>query len=221
MSNAAIVADDHELFRAALSELLKSTFGFSNVFQAGSLDEGIEHLGASDAITFASFDLSMPSMEGAASLHSIREIYPKMRLAVVTASERREDILAALGAGVNGFIPKSLGIVEVSKALRSIIGGQIYVPAALAAANTLTAPAVAIAKQEPASSRPNELLSPRQNDVLALMAQGLTNKEIARHLRLAEGTVKVHVNALYRALGAHNRVSAVAAMQRLELKTSA
>lgn len=219
MSNAAVVSDDHELFRSALSELLKGTFGFSSVFQAGSLDEGIEHLGASDAITFASFDLYMPGMEGATSLHSIREIYPKVHLAVVTASERREDILAALGAGVNGFIPKSLGIVEVRQALRSIIGGQIYVPAALAAANALASPA-ATAKREPVPFRSNELLSPRQNDVLALMAQGLTNKEIARHLRLAEGTVKVHVNALYRALGAHNRVSAVAAMQRLELKPS-
>lgn len=219
MSNAAIVADDHELFRAALSELLKNTFGFSNVFQAGSLDMGIELLSASDTITFASFDLSMPGMEGAASLHSIREFYPNVRLAVVTASERREDILAALGAGVNGFIPKSLGIVEVRQALRSIIDGQIYVPAALAAANALASPVVARPKQKPPALRSNELLSPRQNDVLALMAQGLSNKEIARHLHLAEGTVKVHVNALYRALGAHNRVSAVTAMQRLELKT--
>lgn len=213
-ADTAIVADDHEIFCSALGELLKKEFGFKQVLLASSLDEVIECLGQNPRISFACLDLSMPGVDGAASLHGIREIYPKTTIAVVTASERREDILAALGAGVHGFVPKSLGIQEVSRALRSILSGQIYVPAALAAASVRD-----LSEEHTVTLRDVSsvgYLSPRQSDVLRLMAQGLSNKEIARSLRLAEGTVKVHVNALYRALGAHNRVSAVAAMARLD-----
>lgn len=196
-------------------ELLKRDFNFKTIIEAASLDEAIDQLGRVPDITFASLDLSMPGMNGAASLLEIREIYPEVRIAVVTASERREDILTALDAGVHGFVPKTLGIQEASKAFRLILSGHIFVPAALAI------PARKPCSEEGPSPSPDPVakfagLSPRQKDVLNLMSQGLSNKEIARNLDLAEGTVKVHVNALFRALGAHNRVSVVAALARFE-----
>lgn len=213
----AVIADDHELFRSALIELLKRDFNFKGILEAASLDEAIDHLGRVAGVTFASVDLTMPGMNGAASLHGIRDVYPDVCIAVVTASERRADILTALEAGVHGFVPKTFGIQEVSKAFRLILSGQIFVPAALAITQFKVG-------SEEASPPGLDLatkwdgLSPRQKDVLNLMCHGLSNKEIARKLDLAEGTVKVHVNALFRALGAHNRASVIAAMAKRELR---
>ena len=211
---SALVADGHELFRAALAEFLRREFNFRLVIETSSLDEAIEHLGKTPDIALATIDLRMPGMAGAASLHGIRQVYPDLKLAVVTCSERREDVLLALDAGANGFIPKAFGTAELGSALRLILEGQIFVPASLA-----TSQASGVAARKPVAPPAPEPklngLSPRQKNVLDLMALGKSNKEIARDLHLAEGTVKVHVNALYRALGAHNRVSAVAAMSRL------
>lgn len=212
---SAIIADDHELFRAAMVELFKRAFNFKEILEAASLDEALDLLGRVPSVTFAALDLAMPGMNGTQSLAGIREVFPEVRIAVVTASERREDILSALGAGVHGFIPKTLGIQEASNAFRLILSGHIFVPAALAT------PPPKLSSEDippPISDAVAKFagLSPRQKDVLTLLSQGLSNKEIARSLELAEGTVKVHVNALFRALGAHNRVSVVAALARLE-----
>lgn len=209
----AVIADDHELFRAALAEILKRDLGFTKVIEASSLDEAIGCLASNCDVTFVSLDLSMPGMEGQGSLHGIREVYPDLRLAVVSGSERREDILAALAAGVHGYIPKTLRISQIASAVRTVIEGNIFVPAILS--HQAKALPLAPEPRRPADvGRKAPALSPRQADVLALMAEGKSNKEIARELNVAEGTVKVHVNALFRVLGAHNRMSAVAAMSR-------
>lgn len=218
----AIVADEHELFRLALAELLVREGLFSSVYQAATYEEAVRHLEGNQGVVFVGLDLAMPGMNDFRSFQYIRAAHPDVRLAVISASEGREGILRALGAGVHGYIPKSLRIREIVDAIRMVLDGKLFVPATLANAVAYAGDGnSANDTDHPGSGHrpslgtlPVGTLSARQAEVLGLIALGNSNKEIARCLRLAEGTVKVHVNALYRTLGVHNRVSAITAMAK-------
>jgi len=203
----ALVADDHELFRAGIAAMLKRDLGFRDVIEVGSLDEALFHLGRSSDVTLASFDLAMPGVKNAGSFKIVREMFPTIRSAVISASSRHDDILQALGAGMHGFIPKVLRIPEIVRALRLVLEGHVYVPWSLTDVRPVLSVKRFAIEPSPVSSK--AVLTPRQSDVLRLMSEGKSNKEIARLLSLAEGTVKVHTNALFRALGVHNRSGAV------------
>lgn len=198
----AVVADDHGMYRMGLAFTLKDRLGFDAVEEAASLDEALDKLGEAENVALALFDLSMPGMESAASLAAVRECYPTLAIAVVSGSENRADVLGALAAGVNGFVPKRLAEDELVAALEAIVGGAIFVPATLATA----APARPAEPAHPDLAR----LTPRQRDVLGLLVEGHSNKEIARALELGHGTVKIHLAALFRHLGVRNRAAAVA-----------
>jgi DNA-binding NarL/FixJ family response regulator len=128
-------------------------------------------------------------------------------IAVVSGSVSRQDILAALGVGVHGYIPKALGPAELVRALEVVLAGQIYVPPMLAKAASETA-APPSAGEPPADAMSR--LTPRQREVLQALISGRSNKEIARQLGLGEGTVKIHVAALLRTLQLPNRAAAAA-----------
>ncbi|MCP8937231.1 response regulator transcription factor [Alsobacter sp. SYSU M60028] len=207
----ALIADDDAFFRMALSAILTARLGVREVLEAGSLDEAVERLSAHPEVTFALFDLAMPGMDSAASLRGVRDCFPKIKVAVVSGSQRRGDILAALEAGAHGYVPKSLGVVELPNALRRIMDGAIFVPPSLAELPAAEKPAA-----EPgAGPACPEGLTPRQRDVLELLVRGLSNKEIARTLDIGEGTVKVHMAALFRGLGVSTRAAAAAVGARL------
>lgn len=211
----ALIADDDAFFRIALSAILTRQLGFETVLEAGSLDDALDLLGTRPDIGLALFDLSMPGMKQAASLSAVRECAEHVTLAVVSGSTARQDILGALAAGVHGYIPKALGPTELVRALQMIIAGQIYVPPVLAhgaAADPAAPPAGGSGDPgRDALAR----LTQRQRDVLQELISGRSNKEIARHLGLGEGTVKIHVAALLRALQLPNRAAAAAFGARL------
>ena len=210
--NALLIADDDEYFRFVLRTIATDDLGFLEVIETASLDEAIEQLSKRPDITLALIDLIMPGMESAASLRAIRECFDHLKVVVVSSSNRREDILMALKSGVHGYITKELGAKELVGALRQILDGRIFVP-----------PSIAILPRDPAGQEtvlraiPTQLsanvsgLTPRQRDVLALVVEGKSNKEIARALSLGEGTVKVHMSALFRSLRVTNRASAAVA----------
>jgi DNA-binding NarL/FixJ family response regulator len=159
------------------------------------------------------FDLAMPGMEGAASLRAVRECFPTIRAAVVSASSSRQTILRALEAGVHGYVPKNLGVAEFPRALQLILDGVLYVPISLADVSPLeeaAEPTVKLTVDVIADG-----LTPRQRDVLQLLVRGHSNKEIARLLGLSEGTVKVHMAAVFRRLGVASRSAAAVAGARL------
>jgi DNA-binding NarL/FixJ family response regulator len=204
----ALVADDHELFRSGFSIMLKRDCGFGEVIETNTLDEALQVLGERVDITFATLDLAMPGMQSALSLQSVREIFPDLCVAVVTGSRRREDILAALAAGAHGYVLKSWSATEIAEAIQTILSGRIFVPRSLAelpredfsqAVRNFALP-----------TTPAVHLTQRQQEVLHLIRNGKSNKEIARLLNLTESTVKVHTNGLYRALGVRNRSGAAA-----------
>jgi DNA-binding NarL/FixJ family response regulator len=212
----ALVADDDEFFRMALRSILTTQLGFSTVIETASYDEAVERLSEAEDVGLALFDLAMPGMESAASLRAVRECFPGIQAAVVSASTRRADVLLALEAGAHGYVPKSLGVAELARALRAITEGTIFVPAFIAELAALGGEGGSPLTAGPArSEHPDPTLTTRQRQVLNHLVAGRSNKEIARALNLGEGTVKVHVAALFRVLGVTSRAAAAAAGARL------
>jgi len=199
-----LVADDHEVFRIGLVQLLRSSLKIKRFLEAESLLEVTDHLKDQD-LALAIIDLRMPGMTGAKDLERIRRQRPDVQIVVVSASESREDILDALEAGVHGYIVKNQHTDQLIAKLRYILSGEIYVPPSLA-------------EQQPVSDRAQRVdkrLSGRQHQVLKGLVEGKSNKEIAKGLNVAEGTVKMHLVALYRVLGATNRAHAAALGRQL------
>jgi DNA-binding NarL/FixJ family response regulator len=211
VSSPALIADDDEFFRMALRTLLTANLEFREVIETSSLDDALRALDERIGISLALFDLDMPGMRSAASLRAVRECFPDMRIAVVSASGKRRDMLAALEAGVHGYVPKSLGAGELSRALRLIVDGVIYVPSSISV--------VGNDDDEQSAQLSSRLspdhLSPRQKQVLELLVHGKSNKEIARALQLSEGTVKVHMAAVFRLLSVTTRAAAAVAGSEL------
>lgn len=131
-SGVALIADDDEFFRIALGFILKSKLRFTEIIETGSLDEAIERLSEREDVSLALFDLAMPGMQSVASLAAVRDVHPDLKVAVVSASSRRSDILSALTAGINGYVPKGLGATDLAEAVRAILNGSVYVPPSIA-----------------------------------------------------------------------------------------
>ena len=208
MTMRALIADDHELFRSGLRQLLEDVLGATEVREAETLDQAIEILtneGAGDLILV---DLRMPGMSGAEALSALRDGFPEAKVAVVSAWEERAEIIQALSAGVHGYIPKSLSSTEIAAAIRQVLDGQIYVPVALGRRE----PGVAVAASAHAVPGSDKLTG-RQREVLNELLKGQASKEIARSLDIAEGTVKIHLAAIYRALGVRTRAEAIAKLK--------
>jgi DNA-binding NarL/FixJ family response regulator len=192
-----LIADDHPLVRDALARTVQQLSPEVRVSQAGDL-EGLLHLAAQGDADLALVDLNMPGMDGLAGLRRLREVAPTLPVVVASGQEDAATIRAVLAAGAVGFIPKSERSEVLLGALRLVQSGAVYVPARLLDA---APPAPA-----PAST---SALTPRQLDVLRCLCRGEPNKVIARELALTEGTVKIHIAAILRALQARNRTEAV------------
>lgn len=204
----ALIADDHGLYRTGLGLLLRDSLGIDEVIEVASFDEALDRLAAKPEIRLALFDLSMPGMGGPESLGALRQTYPALRIAIVSGSENRDDVIRAISAGLAGFIPKNLSGQDITDALRAVLEDRIYVPRLVSAAVTAARlPQPLAGKTSAASSSPVSLesLTPRQRDVLASLSRGLSNKQIAHELDIAEGTVKIHLAALFAHFGARNR----------------
>jgi len=140
----------------------------------------------------------------------LRLLRPDAQVVVLSASDSRKDILEALSAGAHGYIVKNQNMSQLVERLRHVLSGEIYVPAVLA--ELLPGPVEAM-DLNPQPER--KALSGRQHEVLKGLIEGKSNKEIARALNVAEGTVKIHLAALFRVLGATNRAHAVAIGKQL------
>lgn len=214
-----LIADDDAYFRMAVGAILTRQFGFSRIVEAGSLDEAMECLGENTDVCAALFDLSMPGMSTPSDLRAVRESFPQARVAVVSGSNSRRDILLALEAGVHGYVPKSLGIAELTGALQAVFDGNLYVPSSLAEVDAHSEDTVSghAEQSEPEENASAHALTRRQQDVLDLLVQGKSNKQIAISLKLSEGTVKIHLAAIFRYFGVNNRAAAAVAGARPSL----
>ena len=219
-----LLADDHSLIRSGLrSELaaLATAIDFVEAWDVASLRQMFEQHRDLD---LALVDLTMPGMQGARTITALRTDYPTIPLIVVSGVDSGAEVQAVLRAGASGYIPKSEMAQVMLQAIRLVLAGGQYLPPQLMSMREdhgqelspagVTAAQSSTARQAVDVSR-LELLSPRQKEVFALLAKGLSNKLIARQLDIAEGTVKSHVATIFDVLHVHNRVSAVAEAQVL------
>ncbi len=212
-----LVVDDHPLILEALRHVLTQLEAEVEVYDAASAEAGRRLVDAHPDASLLLLDLTLPGADGFELLADFRAAHPAVPVVVLSASERHVDVLRALDMGAMGYIPKRSSNTVMLQALRLVLSGGIYVPAA-AISPEAAAERTAPAPTTPQSSRtsPHELgLTDRQAEVLACILQGLPNKLICRRLGLAEGTVKIHVAAILRALNVHNRTQAVIEASRL------
>jgi DNA-binding NarL/FixJ family response regulator len=225
-----LIADDHALVRQGLRQLLAddelglpNTASDLNFLEADGFDAALEVL-ATKGADLLLIDLSMPGMAGASSLRALREAHPATKIVVITGWEDRATMLDCLGAGVHGYVPKSFATDQIVKAIEVILSGGVYVPSEIANLNAAEAASHngSTGKDKPSAPLPPVVpglarFTKRQLDVLQLLGQGRSTKEIARALELSEGTVKVHLAAIYRGLNARNRTEAVALASKLQV----
>lgn len=221
-----LIADDHALVRHALrlllsgQELRLSKEGVS-FLEADGFDAALEAVAAHE-VELLLIDLSMPGMAGAVSLRALREAHPKTKIVVITGWEDRATMLECLGTGVHGYVLKSSATEQIVHAIEVILAGGVYVPPEIANVAITDAPREngnGKDKAPPILPMPGAgagRFTKRQLDVLQLLGQGRSTKEIARALELSEGTVKVHLAAIYRGLNARNRTEAVALASKLQ-----
>lgn len=204
-----LLVDDHALFRDALALLLRQLDAPVKIVHASTADEALAAAVHYSDLDLILLDLSLPCADGLGALEQLRRSAPTVPVVVVSASLRAADVRAALAGGAAGYVPKTMSSQEMLAALGAILDGDIFVPPHLLAALS-DPPAAGIAPP----TEQTATLTDRQIEVLRLLGAGQSNKEIARTLRLAEGTVKLHVSALMRALGAKNRTEAAMAAER-------
>lgn len=205
-NHVAIVADDNALCGAGLLHIMQTCLNFSKVQTCRNFRELAGILGQyRSRVSLAVIHYDLPGMKRAAGLRRLAESWPSVRILVTADGCDRDTILEILSAGSHGFIPKSSSTEELEQALRATAGGQVFV-----LPNTMNGPVPQVSK--PGSAINGSKLTVRQKEVMELLAEGKSNKQIASALGISEGTVKVHVNAAFRALGVHNRVNAATAL---------
>lgn len=216
-----LIVDDHPLIREAVRHVLAQLDRDVEVLDAESCEEAAEQIGAHPELDLVLLDLSLPGLSGLSALESLRERFPAVPVVVLSARDDPAVVVAALDAGAMGFIPKTSSNELMISALRLVFSGGVYVPPQAISNLPHDEHAAPEAFREPPALgiSPSEIgLTERQSDVLALLLQGKPNKVICRELNLAEGTVKIHVTAILKALGAANRTQAVIAASRLGLR---
>lgn len=202
-----LIADDHEVFRFGLAEVLRTSLGASRVVSVGTFQAALDALTDQD-LSLAIFDLRIPGLDDPHDLSKIRHRRPDLRIIVLSGSPDRDDILAALTAGVHGYLVKNECTPKLVERIKRIMSGEIYVPPSIADLTMKIHDA-----QSPRDAVSG--LTERQKQVLGLIAQGHSNKTIAKKLTIAESTVKMHIAASFRVIGANNRTQAAAIYKTL------
>lgn len=213
-----LLIDDHTLFRVGLEGLLASR-GIEIVASVGSGHDAqrlVDELNP-DIILL---DMRMPGINGLEVLTMLREKNESLPIVMLTTSTEENDLLRSLRSGAQGYLLKDMEPDELVLALREIVAGKTVVAPDLAPILAKAVQGKSIDSEEEDDS-PFSVLTPRETEILGLLAEGQSNKAIARNLGISDGTVKLHVKAILRKLNVHSRVeAAVMAVERGFNKTN-
>ncbi|PZO82024.1 MAG: DNA-binding response regulator [Mesorhizobium amorphae] len=198
-----VVVDDHPLFRSGVVHVLGSSGRFAVEGEGASADEAVA-LAVRLKPDVILLDIAMPG-NGVEAARRIQQEAPGVRVAMLTSSEADADIMGALEAGALGYVLKGVGADELLAVTATVAEGQSYVAPGLAA-RLLRAMGRGQAAAEPAS--PLAALTGREEEILRLVAEGLSNKEVGRRLDLQEKTVKHYMTNVLQKLQARNRTEA-------------
>jgi len=198
-----LIADDHAIVRAGLRTLVKEE---ADLELAGEASSGREALQLAEALhpDIVILDLSMPDLDGIQVTRQLRTTLPAARVLILTVHQDEALAREALRAGASGYIIKQAAEAELISAIRTVQIGDVYVPPKMLRALLVEPP-----RASATGPRPEELLTPREVDVLKLLVQGYTNRQIADELILSVRTVEGYRATLTDKLGLHNRAELV------------
>jgi DNA-binding NarL/FixJ family response regulator len=210
-----LVIDDHSVYRSGIRTVIEKTVRNSRVIEATNVRAVLDYLETGQHLDLILIDANSVGNDSRALLKEAHERSPTTRFAVMSTSNARADALNCLSAGFHGFVYKLQSEEEFVAAINDLLSGRIYVPRGLA-----DSPAVLPLATVSGSPFVNfELdaprLTPRQYEVLSLLAGGMSTKEISRRLKISEGTTKIHTTGLLRALGVRNRTEAAVKAAKL------
>ena len=219
-----LLVDDHTLFRRGLKALLSQDDRFEVCGEAGDAGDALRCLQHQQPDVIL-LDNHLPGVRGVDAIPALKEAAPATRILMLTVSENENDLSAALQAGADGYLLKTVESEQLADTILKVMDGESVIspemmtklvavfrsrpsaaPAAVPLAVPASAPVVPAVPREAASAA--DLLSPREREILLLIARGDSNKLIARELDIAETTVKIHVQHILRKLGLSSRVQA-------------
>ena len=207
-----LLVDDHNLFRRGLRALLSQDERFEVVCEAGDIGEALRCLAQAPRPDVILLDNHLPGVRGVDAIPALKDAAPGTRILMLTVSENENDLAAALRAGADGYLLKTVESDHLGDTIVKVLDGESVIsPEMLTKLVSVfrARPAEsAPTPQEPASGPSPDLLSPREREILLLIARGDSNKLIARSLDIAETTVKIHVQHILRKLGLSSRVQA-------------
>ncbi len=204
-----LLADDHPLFREGVKPVLEKLDPDVEILEAIDFPSAFETMHRAEEVDLVLMDLYMPGMAGVEGVTRFRATFPEAPVVILSASEQIDDIQRLLAAGALGYITKSSPSDTILGALRLVLAGGVYVPPALLDNSEGTPPSL-VSSRYPA-------LSYRQIQVLRELAKGQSNRQIGFVLDVTEGTVKLHMAAIFRILKVNNRTEAVLVAQKMGL----
>ena len=197
-----LIADDHPLFREALRGVALRLLPDAQIREAEDAGGLFAMVEADPDADLLLMDLNMPGAQGFSALVHLRAVHPQLPIVMVSAREEPEVVRRALDHGAVGFIPKSSDAATLARALQQVLDGERWLPETALAAPAITDDERAVA------ARMREL-TPQQFRVLQMLGTGLLNKQIGYELGVSEATIKAHMTAILRKLGASNRTQAI------------
>lgn len=205
-----VIADDHPLFREGVAHTLDSEEDLEIVGQAKSGKEAVR-LVTELLPDILLLDIAMPDQDGITTAKKISTAFPVVRIIMLTASEDEDDLLNALKAGARGYVVKGVHAKELASVVRAVVDGETYISPTMAAA-------LLIELTKPQEPNPLSDLTVREKEILSLVAEGLTNREIGLKIHLAEKTIKHYMTNILQKLHVRSRVEAALLMQKQKLK---
>ena len=208
-----LVVDDHTLFRRGLIALLARDARFQVVAEAGDANEAHQRAAATQPDVIL-LDNHMPGVNGIDALAGFKASAPQARVLILTVSEDERDLAAALRGGARGYLLKTMDSEMLASAIQRTMAGESVVSPEMTSklVSAFQAGQGAAAPPPAVDADPIHSLSPREREILALIAKGASNKEVARELNIAEATVKIHVQHILRKLNLSSRVQAAVYM---------
>lgn len=206
-----LIADEQSLFRDGLTLRLKEINQNIDILQSSSLSEMLQILSAEPNTDILILDIDLAGFSAEETIKNIQNISPSAKIIAISSSEDAHNIKNILSLGAKGYIPKRSDSNILSGALKLILDGGTYIPPVMLKTDSIsksTSPILPPLKKN---------LTNRQSQVLDLIAQGKSNKQIAYDMGVSEATVKLHINALLRSLKVNNRTQAVITAQKMGL----
>lgn len=202
-----LLVDDHPMFRSGVTSVLRQQSDFELVGEANDGEEALEKAKElmPDVILM---DVYMPGMDGLEATRRIKEALPYVKIVMLTVSEEDKDLFEAIKAGAHGYLLKNIEPEAFFRALRAAFRGEASISRAIV--TKILEEFASLAQRDPKETRPQKKLSPREQEVLELLAKGKTNKGIALSLGISENTVKNHMKNILEKLHLENRVQAAA-----------